>query len=223
MPAWLRDSKTQGSSHHLHALPDPSGETEEIEEQASSEIPRTASEDAETKPHKETGEKKSVEGVSEGALAAAGASVHEENEKKKKKKRSGSKDTHKEKHGTANSKSSRTVAPISPGDLNRLRELVVGTFKNKYGSLAHAFAEMDVNKSDIVDADVNSTPIFSSCAPAPYSPARPTFGVYSLKRQRCSQPLSWILVACTTYLWCIFHAKPAFLITTVGYSHLGRL
>ncbi|OEH80348.1 CAMP-dependent protein kinase regulatory [Cyclospora cayetanensis] len=42
---------------------------------------------------------------------------------------------------------------VESRDLDRLRDLLAGTFKNKYGSLAHAFEEMDVNKSSIVDAD----------------------------------------------------------------------
>ncbi|CDI73672.1 CAMP-dependent protein kinase regulatory subunit, putative [Eimeria praecox] len=149
MPEWLRDSKAEGSSHHLHALPDSNDEEKETGEISSSISPRTASEKAEPKTHKEKREKKSAKGASEGALVAA--SEHGEEENKKKKKKPGNKETHKDKHGSTNSKSSR--GPISPGDLDRLRELVVGTFKNKYGSLAHAFSEMDVNKSDIVDAD----------------------------------------------------------------------
>lgn len=40
-------------------------------------------------------------------------------------------------------------------ELDRLREVLLGTLKNKYGSLAHSFAEMDVNQSAIVDADVS--------------------------------------------------------------------
>ncbi|CDJ36672.1 CAMP-dependent protein kinase regulatory subunit, putative [Eimeria mitis] len=154
MPEWLRDSKTQGSSHQLHALPDSSEETEETEGELSSGSHITLSGNADAKTHKEKREKKLTEGISEDTLVTAAVSEHEEDEKKKKKKKkSGGKDTSKEKHASTNSKSSRAVASIPPGELDRLRELVAGTFKNKYGSLAHAFAEMDVNKSDIVDAD----------------------------------------------------------------------
>ncbi|CDJ50796.1 CAMP-dependent protein kinase regulatory subunit, putative [Eimeria brunetti] len=155
MPAWLRESKTQGSTQHLHALPDSSDTTEDTGDNAILGSPRTASENAEAKKHqKEKREKKNADSGSDSSVGAGVTSDHEEDEKKKKKKKKvGSKDTAKEKQGSANSKHSRATASISPGDVDRLRELVVGTFKNKYGSLAHAFAEMDINKSDIVDAD----------------------------------------------------------------------
>lgn len=148
MPAWLLDAKAQGAFYDPNASAD---STEEPDEPIRTGSLTNASEEAEANVYKKKKDrKKPTEGLTGSVVAAAGMeSSEDEAKKKKKKKKTGEKEKAKEKE-----KEKPADTPITPGDLDRLRDLLAGTFKNKYGSLAHAFAEMDVNKSDIVDADV---------------------------------------------------------------------
>ncbi|KAL8453899.1 hypothetical protein Emed_000610 [Eimeria media] len=134
MPSWLLDANSKGG-------PGSSSPPEEEEVEAEA----TTFNEGKKSSHKEKkAKKKSSEDTSDAA-----ASETEGGDSKKKKKKSKEKDKGK----TSSKFSAAPTTPIAPGDLDRLRDLLAGTFKNKYGSLAHAFAAMDVNKSDIVDAD----------------------------------------------------------------------
>ncbi|KAL8432543.1 hypothetical protein ACSSS7_004540 [Eimeria intestinalis] len=133
MPSWLLDASSKGGSGS-GASPD----NEVLEEEAATLA------EGKKSSHKE----KKAKTKSSGEASDATTCELEGGDPKKKKKKSKEKDKDK-----AASKVGATTAPIARGDLDRLRDLLAGTFKNKYGSLAHAFAAMDVNNSDIVDAD----------------------------------------------------------------------
>lgn len=152
MPAWLLSAKAQGAFYTPSSIKD---SPEEPDETISTGSLTRTSDEAEAKAYKEKKEKKKSSDSSHKADSEhSGGSHDDEEKKKKKKKKPGGKEVSKDKDKAPIMTSSGAAVPITAGDLDRLRELVVGTFKNKYGSLAHAFAEMDVNKSDIVDADV---------------------------------------------------------------------
>lgn len=149
MPAWLLDAKARGAFYD----PDKTASSQEdIEGEPIRRNSLTqASEEAEANAYKKKKErKKSNEGDAPPAGTAKTAEGGDSAGKTKKKKKT-DKEKSKEKDKTTGV---TAPAQIAPGDLNRLRDLLAGTFKNKYGSLAHAFAAMDVNNSDIVDADV---------------------------------------------------------------------
>ncbi|KAL8445957.1 hypothetical protein Emag_004922 [Eimeria magna] len=133
MPAWLLDASSKNGS----GSSSPQGD-EELEAE-----PTTFNEGKKS-THKE---KKAKKKPSEEASDAVASEMEGADSKKKKKSKE------KDKDRTASKTDAAAKAPIARGDLDRLRDLLAGTFKNKYGSLAHAFAAMDVNKSDIVDAD----------------------------------------------------------------------
>ncbi|CDJ66729.1 CAMP-dependent protein kinase regulatory subunit, putative [Eimeria necatrix] len=151
MPAWLLSAKAQGAFYTPSSIKD---SPEEPDEAISTGSLTRTSDEAEAKAYKEKKEKKKSSDSSHKTDSEhSGGSHVDEEKKKKKKKKPGGKEVSKDKDKALTMTSSGAPVSITAGDLDRLRELVVGTFKNKYGSLAHAFAEMDVNKSDIVDAD----------------------------------------------------------------------
>lgn len=83
-------------------------------------------------------------------------SKHKSKDKIKEKVRDTKESSEKRDTTSASDGSVRLVQEAEVSELDRLREVLLGTLKNKYGSLAHSFAEMDVNQSAIVDADVRS-------------------------------------------------------------------
>ncbi|KAL8272870.1 hypothetical protein Esti_003179 [Eimeria stiedai] len=136
MPSWLLDASSRSGS----------GPSSPAGDEALDAKPTSVNEGGKS-THKEKKTKKKPS--EEALLSDATAGELEGVDSKKKKKKSKEKDKDK----TASKAHTAATAPIAREDLDRLRDLLAGTFKNKYGSLAHAFAAMDVNNSDIVDAD----------------------------------------------------------------------
>lgn len=153
MPAWLVDAKKQKAFYEPEAITHQTGDENDIDRSSSF---TAMSETAEAKTYKKKKEKKKAAGDGSAAEPAPAEQTKGDDAKKSKKKIGEKAKSEKTKKGkTEGSTSDGALALITAGDLDQLRDLLAGTFKNKYGSLAHAFAEMDVNNSAIVDLDVH--------------------------------------------------------------------
>ncbi|KAL8429108.1 hypothetical protein Efla_003161 [Eimeria flavescens] len=137
MPAWLLDAQSQGALYDPGASQTADGHEEAGDDSTDS-----------TEPRKQVQEEKKTKNQSgKGDTTTKKAGDADDSKKKKKKAKDKDKGT-----STSSAVAAASIS-VAPGDLDRLRDLLAGTFKNKYGSLAHAFAAMDVNNSDIVDSD----------------------------------------------------------------------